>query len=58
MTDLSKLRWAERVNLASAFVKYGELLLSTGARYRWAGDDPMTGFDCSGFVVELSLIHI
>jgi len=21
--------------------------------YRWGGDDPMTGFDCSGFVLEI-----
>ena len=24
-----------------------------GTPYRWAGDDPMEGFDCSGFVVEV-----
>lgn len=24
-----------------------------GTQYKWAGDDPMSGFDCSGLVVEL-----
>ena len=24
-----------------------------GRPYRWGGDDPMLGFDCSGFVIEI-----
>lgn len=24
-----------------------------GTHYRWGGDDPMSGYDCSGLVVEL-----
>ena len=24
-----------------------------GTPYKWGGDDPMAGFDCSGFVVEI-----
>lgn len=50
MTNLSKLTWVERVALAGQFVRYGERFVGTS--YRWGGDDPMTGFDCSGFVVE------
>jgi cell wall-associated NlpC family hydrolase len=32
-------------------VKYAWEFL--GLPYRWGGDDPMYGFDCSGFVVEV-----
>lgn len=24
-----------------------------GTPYKWGGDDPMAGFDCSGFVIEI-----
>jgi len=24
-----------------------------GQAYRWGGDDPLAGFDCSGFVIEI-----
>lgn len=26
-----------------------------GIRYRWSGDDPLGGFDCSGFACELAI---
>lgn len=35
-----------------------KLLINTAKRflllpYKWGGDDPMGGFDCSGFIIEL-----
>ena len=37
--------------LRAIAVDYGRAFL--GTPYRWGGDDPMSGFDCSGFVVEV-----
>lgn len=34
-------------------VSYAFSLLSRTPRYQWGGDDPILGFDCSGFVQEL-----
>lgn len=34
-------------------VNYAFALLSRAHRYQWGGDDPILGFDCSGFVLEL-----
>ncbi len=38
-------------SLRSLAVGYARAFL--GTPYRWGGDDPMSGFDCSGFVVEI-----
>jgi cell wall-associated NlpC family hydrolase len=37
--------------LREAAVEYLKSFL--GLPYRWGGDDPMTGFDCSGLVIEV-----
>jgi len=34
-------------DIARELLSYAQSLL--GTRYRWAGEDPVTGFDCSGF---------
>jgi len=39
------------MELVDAAVKYAWAFL--GTPYRWGGDDPMDGFDCSGFVIEI-----
>jgi len=36
---------------AELAVKYA--MAFVGTQYRWGGDDPMAGFDCSGFVIEV-----
>lgn len=50
MVDLSKMTWADREALGQKFVAYAWSLL--GLPYRWGGDDPIEGFDCSGLVIE------
>jgi len=32
---------------------YAKSYLGTGIWYSWGGDDPMKGFDCSGFAIEV-----
>lgn len=34
-------------------VQYAFALISRAQRYHWGGDDPIQGFDCSGFALEL-----
>jgi cell wall-associated NlpC family hydrolase len=34
-------------------LQYAFSLVSRTERYHWGGDDPIQGFDCSGFVTEL-----
>lgn len=37
--------------IRAALIDYAKSFL--GLPYRWAGDDPMGGFDCSGYVQEV-----
>jgi len=48
--NLSMLTWADRNEVGKLLVKYAWSLVGTVGR--WGGDDPMSGFDCSGYVVE------
>lgn len=53
---LEKLR-LERLELEDQEARRGQALLYArafiGQPYRWGGDDPIHGFDCSGLVIEI-----
>lgn len=51
MVDFDQLNWTERHALAEYGTWYARSLC--GLPYRWGGDDPMEGFDCSGLVIEV-----
>lgn len=39
------------ISVIQSMLQYGMCFIGTA--YRWGGDDPIDGFDCSGFVQEL-----
>lgn len=48
MLDLSDI---ERLKMLELLKSYAMRFI--GVPYRWGGDDPMGGYDCSGFVQEI-----